>query len=137
MARVAATPEGQAEHVAVAFLAQVNARMQAQGMSNAELARRMGTSAAYITRLFRGNANLSVQTMTKLAFAVGATLSLKLVEEVRSLSLDVRKPTPETVAAMTEARAMTKARYGTAAKLFDALDKQVGKVKTRSAAKAV
>ena len=79
MARLAATPEGQAEHVAVAFLAQVNARMQAQGMSNVELARRMGTSPAYITRLFRDSANLSVQTMTKLAHAVNSTLTLELV----------------------------------------------------------
>ena len=79
MARLAATPEGQAAHVTVAFLAQVNARMQAQGMSNVELARRMGTSPAYITRLFRGSANLSVQTMTKLARAVNSTLSLELV----------------------------------------------------------
>ena len=79
MARLAATPEGQAEHVAVTFLAQVNARMQAQGMLNAELARRMGTSPAYITRLFRGSANLSVQTMTKLAHAVNSTLTLELV----------------------------------------------------------
>jgi transcriptional regulator with XRE-family HTH domain len=79
MARLAATPEGQAEHVAVAFLAQVNARMQVQGISNVELARRIGTSPAYITRLFRGSANLSVQTMTKLAHAVNSTLSLELV----------------------------------------------------------
>ena len=79
MARLAVTPEGQTEHVAVTFLVQVNARMQAQGMRNAELARRMGTSPAYITRLFRGSANLSVQTMTKLAHAVNSTLTLELV----------------------------------------------------------
>lgn len=81
MARLAATPEGQAEHVAVAYLAQVNARMQAQGMSNLELARRMGTSPAYITRLFRGSANLSVQTMTRLADAVGCSLHVQLDEQ--------------------------------------------------------
>lgn len=62
--------------MAVTFLVQINARMQAQGMSNVELARRMGTSSADITRLFRGSANLSVQTMVKLAQAVGATLQL-------------------------------------------------------------
>lgn len=81
MARLAATPEGQAEHVAVAYLAQVNARMQAQGISNVELARRMGTSPAYITRLFRGSANLSVQTMTRLADAVGCSLHVQLDEQ--------------------------------------------------------
>lgn len=78
--RLATTPEGQAEHLAVAFLAQVNAHMQAQGMSNAELARRLGTSPAYVTRLFRGGANLSVQTMVKLAQAVGAKVRLGLSE---------------------------------------------------------
>ena len=81
--RLAATPEGQAAHVAVAYLAQVNAHMQHQGISNAELARRMGTSPAYITRLFRGSANLSVQTMTKLAHAVNSTLSLELVANTK------------------------------------------------------
>ena len=79
MARLGTTPAGQAEHVAVAFLVQVNARMQAQGLSNTELARRMGTSPAYVTRLFRGSANLSVQTMSKLAHAVNSTLSLELI----------------------------------------------------------
>ena len=67
--------------MAVAFLAQVNARMQARGMRNAELARRMGTSPAYVTRLFRGSANLSVETMVKLAQAVGGSLRLELAEQ--------------------------------------------------------
>ncbi|MBI2744485.1 MAG: helix-turn-helix transcriptional regulator [Burkholderiales bacterium] len=98
--RLAATPEGQAEHLAVAFLAQVHARMQAQGMSNTELARRLGTSPAYVTRLFRGSANLSLQTLVKLAQAVGAGLRLSVASA---------QPTPKTQAAMREARAMAAA----------------------------
>lgn len=117
IARVAATPEGQAAHVAVTFLVQVNARMQVQGMSNAELARRMGTSPAYITRLFRGSANLSVQTMVKLAQAVGATLQLGLTEEVGGLPVVARKPTLETMAAMVESRKMAATRGGSAKKV--------------------
>lgn len=78
--RLAATPAGQAEHLAVAFLAQVHARMQAQGMNNTELARRLGTSPAYVTRLFPGGTNLSVQTLVKLAQAVGASVQLGLAE---------------------------------------------------------
>lgn len=81
MTRLDNTPEGQAAHLAVAFLAQVNAHMQAQGVSNAELARRMGTSAAYVTKLFRGNANLSLQTMAKLAQAIGVSVQLGLTAE--------------------------------------------------------
>ena len=81
MKRLDNTPEGQAAHLAVAFLAQVNAHMRAQGVSNAELARRMGTSAAYVTKLFRGNANLSLQTMVKLAQAIGVSVQLGLTAE--------------------------------------------------------
>lgn len=90
MARLASTAEGQAERVSVDFLAQVNTRMQTLGLSNAELAQRMGTSPAYITRLFRGSANLSVETMVKLARAVDSTLQVALNAQ----------PTPETAAAI-------------------------------------
>jgi DNA-damage-inducible protein J len=53
------------------------------------------------------------------------------------LLAEVRKPSPETVAAMVEARAMAAARYGSAKELFDALDKKSGKVKVRTSAKKV
>ena len=87
-ARLAATPAYTAEKVAVAFLVDINARMLAQGMSNVELAQRMGTTRSYITRLFRGSANLSVQTMTRLAEAVGCSVLVQL--EVLSGELPVR-----------------------------------------------
>lgn len=45
------------------------------------------------------------------------------------------KPAPETVAAITEAREMAAACYGSSNELFDALDKKVGKGKTRASAK--
>jgi plasmid maintenance system antidote protein VapI len=125
MARVASTAEGQAERVSVDFLAQVHTRMQALGLSNTELAQRMGTSAAYITRLFRGSANLSVDTMVKLARAVESTLQVELNAQ----------PSPETAAAMVEARSMTAARYDSAKALFEALDKKTNSVKVHPPAK--
>lgn len=78
-ARLATTPEYTAESVAVAFMVEINARMLAQGISNVELAQRMGTTRSYITRLFRGSANLSVQTMTRLAHAVGCAVRVQLL----------------------------------------------------------
>ncbi len=77
-ARLAATPDGAAERVAVAFLVDINTRMLSLSMSNALLAQRMGTSRSYITRLFRGSANLSVQTMSRLAHAVGCSVRVQL-----------------------------------------------------------
>lgn len=63
-------------------------------------------------------------------------LFLRQVVEVGGLPFEVRKPTPETVAAMAEARAMA-ARYGSAKELFDGLDKSLRKRKTRTTAKKV
>lgn len=57
------------------------------------------------------------------------------VVEVRGLPFEIRKPTPETVAAMIEAREMTTARYGSAKELFDALDEKAGKRKARATTK--
>ncbi|MEW6658845.1 MAG: helix-turn-helix transcriptional regulator [Thermodesulfobacteriota bacterium] len=50
-------------------------------ISRAELARRLGVSPAYITKLFRGNANFTIGTMVRLARAVGANLRLHLAPE--------------------------------------------------------
>lgn len=38
----------------------------------------MGTTHSYITRLFQGSANLSVQSMTRLAAAVGCSVRVQV-----------------------------------------------------------
>lgn len=62
-------------------------------------------------------------------------LFLRQVVEVGGLPFEVRKPTPETVAAMMEARAMTGARHDSAKALFVALDKPAGKGRARVSGK--
>lgn len=62
-------------------------------------------------------------------------LFLRQVVEVQGLPFEVRKPNAESVAAMTEARRLAAARYGSAEELFNALDKKTGKGKARGAAK--
>lgn len=53
------------------FIDQICAQMEAQGVSSAELARRMGTSRAYVSKVLAGEANFTIATMGKLAFALG------------------------------------------------------------------
>ena len=53
--------------------------MQKKGWSKADLAREMGVSQAYITKIMKGNANFTLASMTKLARVLGARLELKLV----------------------------------------------------------
>lgn len=77
-AKLESTSAYQAEKLAVSFLAELNAFMQTHGLSNAELARRAGVSPAYITKVFRGPSNLSIETLTKLADAVGCKVHLHL-----------------------------------------------------------
>ena len=80
-AKLEPTPAYQAEKLSVAFLAELNAFMQAHAISNAELARRAGVSPAYVTKLFRGSSNLSIQTLSKFADAVGCKVHLHLANQ--------------------------------------------------------
>ena len=79
MTRLQATSQGETAHLSAVYLAQIYDQMQAQGITSAALAERLGSSRSYVTRLFRGSANLSVQTMVKLARAVDGSLQIDLV----------------------------------------------------------
>ena len=45
-------------------------------MTDAEFAKELGVSRAYLSKLFRGDVNLTIKSMVKLAQAVGARISL-------------------------------------------------------------
>ncbi len=55
--------------------------MEEQKVSRAELARRLGTSRAYITKLLGGNANFTLHTMTKVAMALGSTIHVHVADQ--------------------------------------------------------
>lgn len=50
--------------------------MEARGTNKAELARRIGKSPAYITKIFRGNSNFTIDSMVKLAHALDGRLCI-------------------------------------------------------------
>lgn len=52
------------------------------GLSGKTLAEKLGTSAAYISRVFRGDTNLTIESMVKLARATGAKVEIKLMPEL-------------------------------------------------------
>ena len=49
-------------------------------MSYADLARALGTSNAYISKVFRGDANLTIESMVKLTRALGCNISIQVVK---------------------------------------------------------
>lgn len=53
---------------------------RAKGLSNTELAGKIGTTPAYITKVFRGDTNFTIETMVKLARACGGELNIQIEE---------------------------------------------------------
>ena len=71
-------PEYWEEGAVLDFTEALYIAMEEQGVTRAELARRLGTSQAYITRVLSGNANFTLKTMSKLALALGLQLEVGL-----------------------------------------------------------
>jgi plasmid maintenance system antidote protein VapI len=69
-----ATPEYWVESAILEFTIDIGRLMDEQGVSRAELARRLGTSRAYVTKLLGGNANFTLETMSKVAMALGGAV---------------------------------------------------------------
>lgn len=72
-------PAYRVEYLKQVFSEDVGRLMAEQGINQAELARRLGVSRAYVTRLFNGTFNPTVETLTKVALALDARVELRLV----------------------------------------------------------
>jgi len=62
------------------FVRELTQRMEEQGISRAELARRLGTSKAYVTKVLSADVNFTLATMNRLAAAVGGMVRLRIVD---------------------------------------------------------
>ncbi|TAK72259.1 MAG: XRE family transcriptional regulator, partial [Dehalococcoidia bacterium] len=56
----------------------------ARGVSRAELAERLGTSRAYVTKLLEGQENMTVKTLVRVANALEMKVAMKLVPRQRA-----------------------------------------------------
>lgn len=50
-------------------------------LNNSDLAKRIKSSAAYITKIFRGDSNMTIESMVKLSRATGGRLNIEIVNE--------------------------------------------------------
>ena len=55
--------------------------MERQGVTRTELARRLGATPAYVTKILRGKANFTLETMVRLARALDVRLHVQLAPE--------------------------------------------------------
>lgn len=83
--------------------------MEEQKVSRAELARRLGTSRTYVTKLLGGNANFTLHTMTKVAMAFGATLHVHVADQKALTRWIDEVPPPEEQEAVEEHTALRRA----------------------------
>jgi transcriptional regulator with XRE-family HTH domain len=72
-------PEYWAEAMKLDFAEGVGRLMEERKMTRADLARRLGTSPAYVTKILRWTANLTLESMAKIALALDARVALGLV----------------------------------------------------------
>lgn len=71
------------EQEALAFEATevISELMAAAGVSKAELARRLGTSRAFVTQTLSGSRNLTLHTLADIAFVLGCRISISQKNE--------------------------------------------------------
>jgi transcriptional regulator with XRE-family HTH domain len=77
-------PEYWEEGAILDFTEALYMAMEEQRVTRVELARRLGTSQAYITRVLSGHANFTLKTMAKLAQALGLQLEVGLGPQSQS-----------------------------------------------------
>ena len=58
---------------------QIYEAMNQQGISNADLARRLGKSRAYITKLLRGTTNFTLESLVRIGRALSNEVEINLV----------------------------------------------------------
>jgi transcriptional regulator with XRE-family HTH domain len=65
----------------LSFTEDLHQLAEKKGMSRADLARALKVSTAYVAKVFRGDANFTIETMVKLARAVGARVNIHISPE--------------------------------------------------------
>lgn len=69
-------PDYWSEQAKIEFAVAVERRLRQLALSKSDFAQRIGTSAAYVTKVLRGDANVTIETMAKLAYGADSTLHL-------------------------------------------------------------
>jgi len=63
------------------FSSALEKQRRVAGINYTGIAKKIGSSAAYITKVFRGDSNLTIESMVKLARATGGNLRIQIVNE--------------------------------------------------------
>lgn len=67
-----------AERAKLDFVVALNRLMERRGVSRTAFAKRLGSSAAYITKVMKGDVNFTIESMVKLTRALDGSLDLQV-----------------------------------------------------------
>jgi transcriptional regulator with XRE-family HTH domain len=79
-----ALPIDPAETVKLEFAVAIDRAMRDRRLSRKQVAQLLGTSPAWVTKVLRGDVNLTVDSMVRLCGAVGRELQIRVVETRRA-----------------------------------------------------
>lgn len=68
------------EQLKLDFSISLEKRRKNAGLSYADLAKKINTSPAYISKIFRGDANFTIESMVKLSRATGGKVDLRIID---------------------------------------------------------
>lgn len=84
-------PVDEAEEVKLAFAIAIDKAIKNNQVSRTSIAERLCTSSAWVTKVLRGDVNLTIESMVKLAQAVECRLNIS-VEPKNSVSSSITVP---------------------------------------------
>lgn len=87
--------EYHAEELILDLTEQVVVAMKELGVNRTELAQRLGVSKAFITKLLRGNTNITLKTMAALARSLGCNVSIDICPKDVQLAVRIYKVSPK------------------------------------------
>lgn len=77
-------PVDKAETIKLEFAVAIDTAIKNLDLTRKEIAESMGTSPAWVTKVLRGDVNLTIETMVKLCEAVGQELQIKAMKKKES-----------------------------------------------------
>lgn len=92
--------------------------MERLGLSRTDLAERLGTSRAYVTKLLDGQENMTLKTLVRVANALEMKVDARFIPRERAarpakkarVKTDLKRPAEAKTAAKTRAKAVAKTR---------------------------
>lgn len=72
-------PVDKAETIKLEFAVSIDTAIKNLNLTRKQIAESMGTSPAWVTKVLRGDVNLTIETMVKLCDAVGQDLQIKTI----------------------------------------------------------